>query len=161
MTFSYSSVYKLPSTALRFFTVYGPYGRPDMFLFKLVKSIKENKKINIHNFGKHERDFTYIDDVVNSIFKLLSKSPKTKTPHTIYNIGSNNPVKLRTFISITEKILNKKAKENNIKLQLGDVVKTHASNKKLRKATGYHINTKIDIGIKKFIDWYFEYTNIR
>jgi UDP-glucuronate 4-epimerase len=161
MTYSYSSVYKLPSTALRFFTVYGPYGRPDMFLFKLVKSIKDNKKINIHNFGKHERDFTYIDDVTNSISKLLFKPPKHKSPHEIYNIGSNNPVKLRSFISITEKILNKKAKENNIKLQLGDVVKTHANNKKLLKKTGVVINTKIQFGIKKFIDWYFEYTNVK
>ncbi|MDC1047580.1 NAD-dependent epimerase/dehydratase family protein [Alphaproteobacteria bacterium] len=161
MTYSYSSVYKLPSTALRFFTVYGPYGRPDMFLFKLVKSIKDNKKINIHNFGKHERDFTYIDDVTNSISKLLLKPPKHKSPHEIYNIGSDNPVKLRAFISITEKILNKKAKENNIKLQLGDVVKTHANNKKLLKKTGVVINTKIDIGIKKFIDWYFEFTNTK
>jgi len=161
MTYSYASVYKLPSTALRFFTVYGPYGRPDMFLFKLVKSILENKKINIYNYGKHERDFTYIDDVTNSISKLLSKPPKNKNPHIIYNIGSNNPVKLRTFISITETILNKKAKENNINLQIGDVVKTHASNNKLRKKTGINIKTKIDVGIKKFIDWYFEYTNIK
>jgi len=161
MTYSYSSIYKLPSTGLRFFTVYGPYGRPDMFLFKLVKSIKENKKINIHNFGKHARDFTYIDDVTNSISKLLSKPPKHKTPHAIYNVGSNNPVKLRTFISITEKILNKKAKENNIKLQLGDVVKTHANNKRLIKKTGVVIKTKIEFGIKKFVDWYFEYTNAK
>ena len=152
---SYSFIYGLPTTGLRFFTVYGPFGRPDMSLFKFTKNILNNKKINLFNYGKHTRDFTFIDYVTDAIIKIIKKYPSQKVPYEIYNIGGSKPVSLIKFINILEKNLGKKAKIKYFKLQKGDVQKTHASNAKLIKKI--NIKSKppdIKYGIKLFIDWY-------
>jgi UDP-glucuronate 4-epimerase len=153
MAHSYSNIYKLPVTGVRFFTVYGPYGRPDMSLFKFSKSIILGKKINLFNNGKHVRDFTYIDDVVEAIIKLIPNIPKNKIPYEIYNIGNGNPKKLSEFLNLIEKYLSKKSKIKNMPLQKGDVVKTHADIKKLQKKINYSPKTNIDVGIKNFVNW--------
>lgn len=157
MAYSYSNIYKIPITCLRFFTVYGPFGRPDMSLFAFTKLIKDNKKIKVFNNGDHERDFTYIDYVIDSILALKDKPPKSRVPYEIYNISSSNPQKLNYFIKIIEENLGKKAKKTLLSLQLGDVKKTHASNTKLLKAIKYNKKVKIEDGIKKFIDWFNSY----
>ena len=135
MAYSYSNIYKLPCTGLRFFTIYGPYGRPDMALFKFVKNINSSKKINLFNRGHHYRDFTYIDDIVESIIRLVKKPSKNKIPYEVYNIGGSKTHHLKkTFLKYIEEILNKKAIINNLPMQVGDVFKTHADTKKLQKA---------------------------
>ena len=157
MAYSYSYIYKIPTTGLRFFTVYGPYGRPDMALFKFVKSIIEQKKINLFNKGDHYRDFTYIDDIVMFIDNLINKPSSQKIPYNIFNIGSDNPYSLKKFLKTIEKNLNKKTKINLMKPQLGDVHKTHADISKLKRYTGLHPKTKLLDGIKSFINWYKGY----
>lgn len=161
MAFSYSNLYKIPMTCLRFFTVYGPWGRPDMSLFIFTKKILQNKLINLHNMGNHKRDFTYVDDTVLVIKKLLNKKPKITsskdTPHQIFNIGSGKPIKLINFIKILEKILNKKAKINFIKKQPGEVLNTFCNNKKIEKFLNLSISTKFEVGVMKFVSWYKEY----
>lgn len=154
MAYSYSNIHKIPITAMRFFTVYGPLGRPDMSLFKFTKLIKENKKIDLFNNGNHVRDFTYIDDVVESIMRLINKKPKKPIPFNVYNVCSSNPVKLKKFINEIEKKLDIKSKKNFKSMQLGDVHKTHGSNKKILKVINYKPVTNIEIGIKKFTNWY-------
>ena len=154
MAYPYSLNYKIPMTGLRFFTVYGPYGRPDMALFKFVKNIISNKSIDLYNNGNHQRDFTYIDDVTTSIIKVLNKIPKPQEPFNILNIGSNNPKKLINFVNIIESILKKKAKKNNLKFQIGDVKKTHANINKIKKLINYSPRTNLTNGINNFIDWY-------
>ena len=156
MAYSYSNIYKLPATGIRFFTVYGPYGRPDMALFKFTKAIINSKKIQLYNKGNHIRDFTYIDDVVNGITKIIKNPPKNKIPFKIYNIASNKPHHLKQFLKIIEKNLNKKAKIKYFSLQKGDVDKTHGSIKLLNKL-GYIPKTSIEEGVKKFIKWYKSY----
>ncbi len=157
MAYSYSNIYKLPTTGLRFFTVYGPFGRPDMALFKFTKSLFTNKHISLFNNGNHSRDFTYIDDIVEGIFLLIKKPSNKIIPYNIFNIGSNAPKKLNLFIKIIEKLVNKKSKIKKLPLQLGDVKKTHASINKLTKYVGYKPKYNITIGIKKFVDWYIKY----
>ena len=157
MAHSYSNVYKLPCTGLRFFTAYGPMGRPDMALFKFTKAILNKKKMYLNNNGNHVRDFTYIEDVVNGIIKLINIPPKKKIPFEIFNIGNSNPKKLKSFLSEIENNLGIKAKVKFRELQIGDIYKTHASVDKLKNKTGYKASTEIKIGIKKFIDWYKEY----
>jgi len=169
MAHSYSSLYNLPTTGLRFFTVYGPWGRPDMALFIFTKNILEEKKINLFNFGKHIRDFTYIDDIIEPILRLIKKPPKknkkklikdpseSSAPFKIYNIGNNDPKKLMDFVNAIEKKLNKKAKINYKPLQKGDVYETFADINKLLKVTKYKSKTDINIGIGKFVDWFREY----
>lgn len=171
MAHTYSHLYNLPTTGLRFFTVYGPWGRPDMALFLFTKAIIEGKSIDIYNNGNMERDFTYIDDVVEGIFKILSKPPKGNNnwtgeqpdpgssiaPYKLYNIGSNNPVKLLDFVSIIEKFIDKKAKKRFMPLQPGDVVSTYADLSDLINDVNYRPTTPIQIGIEKFINWYREY----
>ncbi len=154
MAYSYSSIYKIPTTGLRFFTVYGPYGRPDMALFKFTKLILSGKKIDVYNKGKHTRDWTYIDDIVKSINKIIHKIPRKKTPYQIINIGSNNPRKLNDFINILYKLLGKRKNVNFLNFQKGDVKKTHASISKLFTLTKFKPKTDIETGIKLFIDWY-------
>lgn len=151
---SYSNIYKLPCTGLRFFTVYGPYGRPDMSLFKFTKAILTSKKINLFNNGNHVRDFTYIDDAIDAIIKLIYKPPRTKTPYVIYNIASSNPINIKFYLKTIEEIVGKKAKIKFKSLQKGDVFKTHGSIKLLQKKIYFNPKKNIVEGIKKFVQWY-------
>jgi len=157
MAYTYSNIFKLPCTGLRFFTVYGPYGRPDMALFKFTKNILENKKIELFNNGNHARDFTYIDDVVDGIFSIINKPEKQKIPFSIFNIGNGNSKKLKEYINLIEKNLGLKAKIVKLPLQKGDIKKTSSDITKLNLCTGYNAKINIEVGIKKFIDWYKEY----
>jgi UDP-glucuronate 4-epimerase len=174
MAHAYSYLYQLPTTGLRFFTVYGPWGRPDMALFKFTKNILEEKPINVFNHGKHTRDFTYIDDIVEGVLKTLDNpaannfqwdsnqpDPATsKAPWRIYNIGNNKPVKLMDYIDALEKILEKKAKINFLPLQLGDVSDTCANIDNLEKKFKYKPSTSVIEGVSKFIEWYKNYYQI-
>jgi len=168
---SYSHLYNLPTTSLRFFTVYGPWGRPDMSLFKFTKNIIEGKKIELFNDGNHTRDFTYIDDVVTAINKLISKKPKRKNigkryklrpnessaPFQIFNIGNNNPVNLKIYIKHLEKELGIKAKRKKLPQQDGDMKDTYANINLLKTKINFKPKTNIKIGIKKFVSWYLKY----
>tara|TARA_B100000963_G_C22640785_1_gene680348 strand:+ start:1005 stop:2012 length:1008 start_codon:yes stop_codon:yes gene_type:complete len=174
MAHTYSELYSLPTTGLRFFTVYGPWGRPDMALFKFTKSIFEGEEIEIFNFGKHKRDFTYIDDIVNGIIKVIEKPPQknpnwtglkpdpgsSRAPWKVYNIGNNSPVELEEFIRAIEDSIGLKAKKNFLPLQPGDVPDTYADISALEKDFNYRPNTSIYEGINKFIDWYRDYYRI-
>ena len=160
MAYSYSNIYRIPTTALRFFTVYGPFGRPDMSLFKFTKSILNNQKINLFNSGNHTRDFTYVDDIVDGIFGIINKPSKESIPYNCFNIGGGKPNKLKLFLKNIENNLNKKAKIKNLPLQLGDVKKTHSSINKLYKYSSYQPKTNIKKGIKNFINWYKNYYGI-
>ena len=154
MAYSYSNLYNIKITGLRFFTVYGPFGRPDMALFKFTQNIFNNKTIKLHNYGNHERDFTYIDDVSLRIVKLINKPSKNKIPYQIFNIGNGKPEKLKIFLSTIEKITNILSKKKLVGFQKGDVLKTHASTKKIDKVIKYDDKTNINKGIKNFVDWY-------
>ena len=164
MAHVYSHLYKLPTTGLRFFTVYGPYGRPDMSLFLFVKAILNKKKINVFNYGKMKRDFTYIDDIVDGTVKVLSKPPRGTSksiPYRILNIGNNNPVNLENFIENIEKKLNIKAFRNNMPIQKGDIPVSFASIDSIKKLTGYKPKTSIKTGISNFIKWFKKYNKIK
>ena len=167
---SYSSLWKLPITMLRFFTVYGPYGRPDMAYFKFTKNILSGKKIDIYNKGKMYRDYTYIDDIVDGIYKLLNKVPSTNSkkkfrndslssvaPYRILNIGNTKKIYLLDFINTLEKELNKKIKRHFMPMQKGDVHSTLSDSSLLKRITGYNPKTNYKDGIKKFINWYLDY----
>ena len=173
MAHSYSNIWKIPITMLRFFTVYGPWGRPDMALFKFTKGILKNEKIDIYNKGKMYRDFTYIDDVINGINLLINKIPNHKqlkkykndslstvAPFRILNIGNTKKVFLLDFIKQIEKELGKKAIRNYMPLQKGDVKQTLSDTNLLRKITGYNPKTEYKSGIKKFVNWYKDYYKI-
>ena len=159
LSYSYSNIYKLPCTGLRFFTVYGEYGRPDMALFKFTKSILNEKKIKLFNHGNHMRDFTYVGDIVNGIILLIKKPSKSKIPFQIFNIGKGKVEKLKTFLKIIEKNLGKKAIIENYPLQQGDVIKTHSNINKIKTKTNYKPSTSIEKGILIFLDWYKQYYN--
>jgi len=154
MAYAYSNIYKIKVTGLRFFTVYGPYGRPDMALFKFTKSILNSEKIKLFNKGDHVRDFTYIDDVVESIVKIIKKPSKKSIPYQIINIGSNNPQKLSIFLKYIEQSLGKKAKYKKLPMQKGDVYKTHANISTLIKQIDYTPKIGIKKGVENFINWY-------
>ena len=167
---SYSHLFNLPTTGLRFFTVYGPWGRPDMALFLFTKNILENKKIKIFNKGNHIRDFTYVDDVAKSVFYISKKIPKnnfkkikkylpnqSSAPFRILNVGNNKSVKLMNYVSEIEKRLKKKAKKKFLSLQSGDIKQTLADNSQIEKLINFKPNTSIKYGINKFIDWYLDY----
>tara|TARA_Y100000590_G_scaffold445628_1_gene578043 strand:- start:2017 stop:2988 length:972 start_codon:yes stop_codon:yes gene_type:complete len=154
IAYSYSNIFKLKCTGLRFFTVYGPYGRPDMALFKFTKSILENKKLELYNSGNHYRDFTYIDDVVRYIFHIMFIYPKKPVPYKIYNIASGKPKKLKVFLQNIEKNLAQKSKIIKRKFQIGDVYKTHADISSIVSKTNKMYKTKLIDGIEKFINWY-------
>ena len=149
---SYANIYKTNSTALRFFTVYGPFGRPDMALFKFTHNILNKKTSDLYNGGEHVRDFTYVDDVVESLIRLLNSNKKSY--FEIFNIAGGKPVTLNKYIKEIEKNLNIKGKFKKLKLQLGDVKKTHASSYKLNKRIGYIPKTRVSTGVKKFVSWY-------
>ncbi len=150
---SYSAQYKLPVTCLRFFTVYGPYGRPDMALFKFVANIINKKSIDIFNRGKHQRDFTYIDDVVKMTYFATKKVPKGKVPIVTFNVCGSKPRNLMTFIKIIENVLNIKAKKKMLPFQKGDVFKTYGSNKKILSKVKFSPKP-LEEGIFEFISWY-------
>ena len=154
MAYSYSNIYNLPCTALRFFTVYGPYGRPDMSLFLFTKNILESKKIYLFNKGKHVRDFTYIDDITNGIIKVINKTPKSKIPYSVYNLGSDSPHTLKKYLNVIESFTKKKARISLKPKQPGDVYKTHADVTEAKKNLGYKANTGLENGIKNFISWF-------
>ena len=167
---TYSHLYGISTTGLRFFTVYGPWGRPDMALFLFVKALINNQPIDVFNNGEMLRDFTYIDDIVEGIIRVIenpAKSPQakseinlTKAPYKIYNIGNNNPVNLMSFINAIEDSLNKKFKINYMPIQLGDVPKTYANVDLMREELNYKPNTPIREGINKFVSWYLKYYKI-
>ncbi len=165
---SYSSLYELPITALRFFTVYGPYGRPDMAYFKFTKSIIDGNVIDIYNNGKMRRDFTYVDDIVWGIFNLINKPPKKKksydsnfdVPFRVLNIGNNNPVSLAHFVKSIEISCSMKAKKNYLPMQLGDVKTTFADINKINRLINFEPKTSIEVGIENFVKWYKTYYKI-
>ncbi len=171
MAHAYSSLYQLPVTGLRFFTVYGPYGRPDMALFLFTQAILEGKPIDVYNHGKMKRDFTYVSDIVEGIVRLIPKAPagnanwdankpdpsSSYAPYRIYNIGNNQPVELLRFIEVLEEKLGKKAIKNFLPLQPGDVEETDADISDLEREIGFRPSTSIEAGIGKFVDWYRTY----
>ena len=155
VAYYYSKNFNLNTIGLRFFTVYGPWGRPDMALFKFTRNILENRSINVFNYGKHFRDFTYIDDVTECVKKIILSKNKKKNPmYEVLNIGNNKPVYLMDFIKEVEKNICKKAKIKFLPLQKGDVIKTYANINLAKKNYGYNPKIKIQKGVKLFIDWY-------
>ena len=174
MAHTYSHLYQLPVTGLRFFTVYGPWGRPDMALFLFTRNILADKPIDVFNYGHHRRDFTYIDDIVEGVIRVLdrparsnpqwsghSPDPATSTaPYRLYNIGNNKPVELLRYIEVLESCLGKKAQRNLLPLQLGDVPDTYADVDNLVEDVGYQPTTPIESGISRFVDWYRAYYEV-
>ena len=174
MAHTYSSLYGLPTTGLRFFTVYGPFGRPDMALFMFTKNILEGKPIDVFNYGNHKRDFTYIDDIVEGVIRTMDHTAEpnpdwdpatpdpgtSRAPYRIYNIGNQQPVELMDYIGAIEKALGKQAEKNLLPLQPGDVPDTWADTEDLGNDVGYQPSTPVEEGVKKFIDWYLEFYDI-
>jgi UDP-glucuronate 4-epimerase len=157
--YSYSKIYNIKMTALRFFTVYGPWGRPDMAYFKFVDSIFKRKKIDIYNHGKHKRDFSYIDQIVDGIFAIFSYRKKNKKPFNIYNLASGRPFKLLDFISMIEKIIGHKSKKNYLNVQKGDILETAANINKFYRDFKIKQKLTLEQGLKEFINWYKNYYN--
>jgi len=159
---SYVALYKIPTTGLRFFTVYGPWGRPDMAYYKFADQIMQGGTIDVYNYGNMERDFTYVDDIVDGISALIHHPPATDTGelHRIVNIGRSHPVNLMTFIGLMEKYLGREAKKNLLPIQQGDVPSTWADTSALKSLTGYAPSTDLEEGIRKFVDWYLAYKGI-
>lgn len=175
MAHTYSSLYNIPTTGLRFFSAYGPYGRPDMALFIFTKAIIENRPIDVYNDGKMIRDFTYVDDIVESVVRLIPKISKANpnwdghnpdaatsfAPYRIFNVGNNKPVELVRFIEIIEDKLGKKAIRNSMPMQDGDIPATSADVEDLIREVDFKPATPIEVGVGKFVDWYLEYHNIK
>ena len=165
MAHTYSHLYNIPTTGLRFFTVYGPYGRPDMAYFSFTKKILAGEQIDVYNNGDMQRDFTYIDDIVKGIIRIMDKAPSPQyssittanAPYKIYNIGNNQPVTLRRFITAIESACGKKAKENLLPMQAGDVPITYANIDDLVDDIDFKPDTSIEDGITKFVNWYKAY----
>ncbi len=174
MAHTYSHLYKIPTTGLRFFTVYGPWGRPDMAYFSFTQNILSGKTINVFNHGRMKRDFTYVDDIVEGIYRLLDTIPQINpdwdetrdklsesfAPYKIYNIGNNSPIELETFINVLEDKLGHKANKNYMDMQPGDVTMTYADTTDLEKAIGFKPSTSIEEGLGKFVEWYKEFYKI-
>lgn len=174
MAHTYSHLFDLPTTGLRFFTVYGPWGRPDMALFMFTKNIIEGKPIDVFNYGKHQRDFTYIDDIVEGVIRTLDKvaasnpewsgkepdSATSKAPYRLYNIGSNNPCELLRYIEIIEECVGKKAEKNMLPMQPGDVLATYADVDALIEDVDYKPSTSIEDGVAKFVSWYRDFYQV-
>jgi UDP-glucuronate 4-epimerase len=171
MAHTYSSLYNLPTTGLRFFTVYGPYGRPDMALFLFTRNILAGKPIDVFNYGHHRRDFTYIDDIVEGVVRTTDKvaqgnpdwnsdepDPGTsRAPYRLYNIGNNQPVELMRYIEVIEEALGRKAIKNLLPMQPGDVPDTFADVDDLARDVGYRPATTVEVGVKRFVEWYLGY----
>lgn len=164
MAHSYSHLYGIPTTGLRFFTVYGPWGRPDMALFLFTQAILENRPINVFNHGRMQRDFTYIDDVVEGILRTLAKPPEpqglSQARYRIYNIGNNQPVELLKMIEILETCLGKTAEKIMLPMQPGDVPTTYADVEDLMQDVGFRPDTPLEVGIQRFVDWYRDYYQV-
>jgi UDP-glucuronate 4-epimerase len=175
MAHTYSHLYNLPTTGLRFFTVYGPWGRPDMALFKFTKAIISGEKIQVFNFGKHRRDFTYIDDIVEGVIRILDRPPMTNTNQNndysadpgssqacwrVYNIGNNSPVELMDYIGALEDALEIKAKKEMLPLQPGDVPDTYADVSNLVEEFNYRPSKNVKDGVKNFVNWYKNYYSL-
>ena len=160
MAHAYSNLYKIPATGLRFFTVYGPWGRPDMAPFLFTKAIVNNEPIKIFNNGNMLRDFTYIDDIVDGVIKTLTHIPQTEIPYKIYNIGNSKPIKLMDFISEIEQALNKEAQKVFMAMQPGDVYQTYADTSNLENDVNFKPDTPIKEGVKSFVDWYISFYGI-
>ncbi len=174
MAHSYSHLYRLPTTGLRFFTVYGPWGRPDMALFLFTRNILQGLPIDVFNQGHHRRDFTYIDDIVEGVVRVLDRVPdpdpawmgekpdpgSSSAPYRIYNIGNNKPVELLRFIEVLEAALGKQSVKNLLPLQLGDVVETYADIADLERDVGYRPSIEIETGIARFVEWYKDYYEV-
>jgi len=171
MAHNYSALFALPTTGLRFFTVYGPWGRPDMALFMFTRNILEGKPIDVFNHGHHRRDFTYVDDIAQGVVRACariaqpdpnwdSRTPdpaSSSAPFRIYNIGNNQPVQLMRYIEVIEQCLGRKAHKNMLPLQLGDVPETFADVDDLVRDVGYRPATPIEVGVKNFVDWFCQY----
>lgn len=174
MAHTYSNLFELPTTGLRFFTVYGPWGRPDMALFLFTRAILNDEPIDVFNHGKHQRDFTYIDDIIEGVVRVLDqvatpnddwdgKNPDPATssaPYRLYNIGSNNPVQLNRYIEVIESCLGKTAEKNFLPMQPGDVPTTYADVDSLFKAVGYKPETSVEEGVTRFVAWYRSYFKV-
>lgn len=174
MCHTYSNLYNLPTTGLRFFTVYGPWGRPDMALFLFTKNIIDGKPIDVFNYGNHRRDFTYVDDIVEGVIRTSDNTatpneewdsanpdPGTsRAPYRIYNIGNQQPVELMDYIGAIEKRLGKTAEKNLLPMQAGDVPDTWADTSDLANDVGYQPSTPVDVGVASFVDWYLDFYNI-
>ena len=161
IAYSYSNIFSLPTTAMRFFTVYGEWGRPDMALFKFTDNIIKNKKVELFGFGKHKRDFTHVDDVSSFIFSLIKKPSANKIPFQVLNLSSNKPKSLLYFLKIIEKNIKIKSKVKKIGLQNGDVLKTHGSNALAIKLTGFKPKISLEEGVKRFVSWYLNYYKVK
>ena len=173
MAHTYSHLYRTPTTGLRFFTVYGPWGRPDMALFKFTHNILAGKPIDVFNYGNHRRDFTYIDDIVEGVVRVLDRIPEpdpewsgdapdsatSTAPYRLYNIGNNQPVELMRYIEVLEACLGKEAEKNMLPLQPGDVPATYADVADLVRDVDYQPDMSIEQGIARFVDWYRDYYN--
>ncbi|KAF1718176.1 capsular biosynthesis protein CpsI [Pseudoxanthomonas yeongjuensis] len=171
MAHTYSHLFNLPTTGLRFFTVYGPWGRPDMALFLFTRKILAGEAIDVFNHGRHTRDFTYIDDIVEGVIRTLDRVPgpdpdhdpmaptpaTSSAPYRVYNIGNHQPVELLRYIEVLEDCLGRKAERNLLPLQPGDVPDTYADVEALQRDTGYSPSTSIESGVKRFVDWYREF----
>ena len=171
MAHTYSHLYSIPTTGLRFFTVYGPWGRPDMALFKFTKAMLEGKSIDVYNYGKMKRDFTYIDDIVEAIVRIQDIIPQpdpewtveegspatSSAPYRVYNIGNSSPVELMDYINALEQALGLEAKKNMMPIQPGDVLNTSAETQALYETIGFKPETPVQQGVKNFVDWYKEY----
>lgn len=174
MAHSYAHLYRLPATGLRFFTVYGPWGRPDMALFNFTRKILAGEPIDVYNHGKHARDFTYIDDIVEGILRITDRIPEPDTawnamkpdpahsaaPYRIYNIGNHSPVQLLDFISAIETAIGRPAEKNFLPMQPGDVLATYADVDDLVRDAGFAPNTPIEDGVRKFVEWYRGYYGV-
>jgi len=175
MAHTYSHLFKLPTTGLRFFTVYGPWGRPDMALYKFTKAIFEDKPIDVYNHGKMQRDFTYVDDIVTAMIGVMDHIPQPKSdwdsshpdpatssaPYRVYNIGNHQPTELAYFIEVIEKAIGRVAVKNFLPMQMGDVPATYADVADLQADIGFAPDTSIEIGVQKFVDWYRSYHDIK
>ncbi len=174
MAHTYSHLYRLPTTGLRFFTVYGPWGRPDMALFLFTRNILAGKPIDVFNYGKHRRDFTYIDDIVEGVVRVLDRIPEpdpewngdapdsatSNAPYRLYNIGNNQPVELMHYIEVLEQCLGKKAEMNLLPLQPGDVPDTYADVSDLVRDVGYKPDTSVEEGVANFVAWYRDFYGV-
>jgi len=174
MAHTYSHLYRLPTTGLRFFTVYGPWGRPDMALFLFTRKILAGEPIDVFNYGKHRRDFTYIDDIVEGVIHTLDRIPEpnldwsgdkpdsatSSAPFRLYNIGNNKSVELMHYIEVLENCLGKRAEKNMLPLQAGDVPATYANVEDLVNDTGYKPDTSVETGVANFVAWYKDYYNV-